>query len=257
MLPPYRYVCQRMPIYPIWRGQWWNTSVVGADATLKRNLATFFQLDYPNRFVEIVFCVPSANDSSLPIIAELRAEFPELQSSISIGTATAGINPKINNIGAMIHVSLCCCIFGATRPFIFTHLLPQLQVPVLCVGVYVCACASAALRLHLRLSVCVSAPASASASVFTTLSVHWFLYVCYIQYFILNSGRVRCSNSRLDMDLWQWCCNSTMGVRVRCIAWNVLPLPSLPRVGLHLWGIIIYDLLSCDGITERTLRKII
>ena len=74
--------------------------MVGADETLKKNLETFFHLDYPSKLVEIIFCVPTADDSSLPIIAELRAEFPALRSSISIGTATAGINPKINNIGA-------------------------------------------------------------------------------------------------------------------------------------------------------------
>lgn len=74
--------------------------VVGADRMLRRNLTTFFKLDYPKDSTEIVFCVPTKDDPALSIIAELCAEFPDSKTKTSIGTATAGINPKINNIRA-------------------------------------------------------------------------------------------------------------------------------------------------------------
>ena len=84
----------------------WCAAVVGADGFLKSNLETFFQLDYPNELLEIIFCVPTAHDSSLPIIAELRNKFPLFHTSVSIGSAAAGVNPKIKNIGKLVWVAV-------------------------------------------------------------------------------------------------------------------------------------------------------
>jgi hypothetical protein len=96
--------------------------VVGADNQLANNLETFFHLDYPNEAVELIFCVPTACDPSLPIIAELREQYPAPKSWVSIGNANVGVNPKINNIGTshippLIHSHSC----GKAKPHAHTR----------------------------------------------------------------------------------------------------------------------------------------
>lgn len=63
---------------------------------MQTSLRTFFQLDYPD--YEILFCVADADDSAIPVIRKLMAEFTHIPSRLHIGAASAGANPKVNNL---------------------------------------------------------------------------------------------------------------------------------------------------------------
>eukprot|EP00039_Didymoeca_costata_P011474 m.161271 g.161271 ORF g.161271 m.161271 type:complete len:396 (+) comp15185_c0_seq3:331-1518(+) len=70
--------------------------VVGVDSHLKQNLKTFFHLDYEQ--FQIIFCVQNKHDSAIETIQNLREEYPDVDTSITVGPSQIGQNPKINNI---------------------------------------------------------------------------------------------------------------------------------------------------------------
>ncbi len=68
----------------------------GTDSSLKENLKSFFDLDYP-RF-EILISVADETDPALPIVYELLEENPLSPVRLFIGETDVGINPKVNNM---------------------------------------------------------------------------------------------------------------------------------------------------------------
>ncbi|GAA6009105.1 hypothetical protein JCM10207_004095 [Rhodosporidiobolus poonsookiae] len=68
----------------------------GLDCNLYENLEASFLQDYP-RF-EILFSVADEADAAIPIVEELRAKYPNVESRLIIGEERVGINPKINNL---------------------------------------------------------------------------------------------------------------------------------------------------------------
>ncbi len=66
------------------------------ESGLEDSLRSFFQQDYPQ--YELVFCVAEPQDPCLPVIAELMKRFPQTDSTLTIGAAQVGANPKINNL---------------------------------------------------------------------------------------------------------------------------------------------------------------
>ncbi|XP_062509508.1 ceramide glucosyltransferase-like [Corticium candelabrum] len=72
--------------------------LLGDDGSLRDNLTTFFQQDYPQEKFEILFCVMDETDPAIEIINQLRKEYPKVQSRLFLGGKCIGVNPKINNM---------------------------------------------------------------------------------------------------------------------------------------------------------------
>lgn len=70
--------------------------VKGADPSLKENLQTFFELQYPN--YELLISVASSDDPAFPIVKELLEKNPSPHARVLVGEIPLGINPKVNNL---------------------------------------------------------------------------------------------------------------------------------------------------------------
>jgi ceramide glucosyltransferase len=74
--------------------------VHGAEPRLYENLETFFQQDYPN--YEIIFGVRSLNNEALRSVAQLRAKYPHVRSSIVLSGEPQWHNAKVYSLDKMI-----------------------------------------------------------------------------------------------------------------------------------------------------------
>jgi ceramide glucosyltransferase len=63
------------------------------------NLRAFAKQRYPQ--FELVFGVADPLDPAIPVVRELRAEFPELRMSLVTGGPQRGLNPKVNNLASL------------------------------------------------------------------------------------------------------------------------------------------------------------
>lgn len=68
----------------------------GLDRELYENLRSFCELDYPR--YQLLFTLASPDDAALPVLARLRAEYPDLDVEIVVSKNRIGFNPKINNV---------------------------------------------------------------------------------------------------------------------------------------------------------------
>ncbi|GAA6037150.1 hypothetical protein JCM8097_008760 [Rhodosporidiobolus ruineniae] len=68
----------------------------GLDCNLYENLEASFLQDYP-RF-ELIFSVADEADAAIPIVKELQAKYPQVDSKLIVGEERVGVNPKINNL---------------------------------------------------------------------------------------------------------------------------------------------------------------
>jgi ceramide glucosyltransferase len=74
--------------------------LAGADDALPGNLATFFAQDYPD--FELVFGVVGADDKAVPVVRALMAAHPRVRARLVIHDGSAGLNPKVANLRAML-----------------------------------------------------------------------------------------------------------------------------------------------------------
>jgi ceramide glucosyltransferase len=72
----------------------------GADFRAYQNYASLCRQDYPE--FEIVFGVGSSLDSSLPVVARLRADFPRVPIQLVVSAGEIGPNPKVNTLNNML-----------------------------------------------------------------------------------------------------------------------------------------------------------
>ena len=72
----------------------------GEDFRAYQNYASLCRQDYPE--FEIVFGVSDSRDSSLPVIARLRADFPHVPIQLVISANEIGPNPKVNTLNNML-----------------------------------------------------------------------------------------------------------------------------------------------------------
>ena len=70
--------------------------LMNVDDNLASNLATYFELDYPQ--FEILFCVQDSTDPVIAVVQELLAKYPDVDARLFVGGRNVGINPKINNM---------------------------------------------------------------------------------------------------------------------------------------------------------------
>ncbi|GAA5996131.1 ceramide glucosyltransferase [Rhodotorula paludigena] len=68
----------------------------GLDCNLYENLEASFLQDYPN--FEIVFSVADESDAAIPLVKDLQAKYPQVDSRLIVGEEIVGVNPKINNL---------------------------------------------------------------------------------------------------------------------------------------------------------------
>lgn len=73
--------------------------VHGSDFATYENFASFCRQDYPD--YEILFAVNDANDSALPHIKRLIAEFPQRKIRFFVGAEYLGANRKVNNLARL------------------------------------------------------------------------------------------------------------------------------------------------------------
>ena len=74
--------------------------LAGKDFEAYDNYVSFCRQDYPD--YQIVFGVNRAEDSSIPVIRRLIADFPELDITLSVDPTVIGTNPKVNNLHNML-----------------------------------------------------------------------------------------------------------------------------------------------------------
>src|SRR5215813_595338 len=72
----------------------------GADFEAYQNYARFCLLEYPE--FQIVFGVRDANDTSVPIVRKLMADFPDRDIALVISDQTTGQNLKVSNLQNML-----------------------------------------------------------------------------------------------------------------------------------------------------------
>ncbi len=72
----------------------------GEDFRAYQNYASLCRQDYPE--FEIVFGVGDSLDSSLPVIARLRADFPQVPIQLVVSAGEIGPNPKVNTLNDML-----------------------------------------------------------------------------------------------------------------------------------------------------------
>lgn len=70
--------------------------VVGSDPLDAETLGSTFAQDYPD--YEVIFCVPSDRDASLPLLRRLIAENPLVPARILTGQVPRSGNPKLDNL---------------------------------------------------------------------------------------------------------------------------------------------------------------
>jgi ceramide glucosyltransferase len=68
----------------------------GLDEGIKRNLESFFRLEYPK--FELLFSVSEESDPVVPLVRELFLKYPNVKASLIVGAVNIGLNPKVNNL---------------------------------------------------------------------------------------------------------------------------------------------------------------
>lgn len=72
----------------------------GVDEGLRENLRSFFRLDYP--VYQLLFGVAETDDPAIPVVRDLLAEFPGADAQVVVGCPAFGLNPKVENLNAML-----------------------------------------------------------------------------------------------------------------------------------------------------------
>ncbi|KAI5813534.1 nucleotide-diphospho-sugar transferase [Pyronema omphalodes] len=72
--------------------------IKGCDPNLDICLASTCLLDYPRNKYELVFCVASPTDSSIPVIKSTLEQYPNVNAKLVISEEDVGPNPKIRNL---------------------------------------------------------------------------------------------------------------------------------------------------------------
>lgn len=70
--------------------------VCGREAFDRETLESSFTQDYPD--YEVIFCAPSGDDPSVPLLRELIAKYPERRARLVTGERRVTRNPKLNNL---------------------------------------------------------------------------------------------------------------------------------------------------------------
>ncbi|MBV8197946.1 MAG: bacteriohopanetetrol glucosamine biosynthesis glycosyltransferase HpnI [Candidatus Eremiobacteraeota bacterium] len=71
--------------------------IAGLEPNLYENLASFCDQDYDARY-EVIFCLATPEDSALPVVQRVAADFSPCPTTIAIGRASGMLNPKIANL---------------------------------------------------------------------------------------------------------------------------------------------------------------
>jgi len=74
--------------------------VRGLDREAYENFVSFCHQDYPE--YEVLFCVSSLNDPSVPVIERVKNEFPGLRIRLLIRAPAAGTSDKLNNLCRLV-----------------------------------------------------------------------------------------------------------------------------------------------------------
>jgi ceramide glucosyltransferase len=74
--------------------------VRGLDREAYENFVSFCQQDYPE--YEVLFCVSSLNDPSVPVIERVKNELPGVRIRLLIGAPAAGTSDKLNNLCRLV-----------------------------------------------------------------------------------------------------------------------------------------------------------
>lgn len=72
--------------------------LAGLDSNLHTNLSSSFEMAYPLSRFEVILSVATENDQALRVARQVAAQYPHVQSTIMVGDAEAGVNPKVNNL---------------------------------------------------------------------------------------------------------------------------------------------------------------
>src|SRR4029078_7369748 len=70
--------------------------VCGVEPFSEDTLASTFALDYQH--YEVLFCVASSHDPTIPLVKDLIAAHPHVKANILIGDDRISANPKLNNV---------------------------------------------------------------------------------------------------------------------------------------------------------------
>src|SRR5215470_8834461 len=73
----------------------------GLDPEAYENLSSYCRQDYPE--YELIFCVGDENDPSVPVLENLKRNFPDRQIRILIGSGRNAINDKVGKLVRMVN----------------------------------------------------------------------------------------------------------------------------------------------------------